>query len=214
MRTVGEILKKARTEKKLTLEDVERILRIRKKFLLALEENDWDSLPSLPYIKGFLKNYSTYLGLMPQEMMAIFRRQFGEKEKAGLLPKGLAHPLDEPSFHITPQFMVTGIIISFLVVFFGYLLLQYKIYTSPPSLSVDKPPEGAIVHSDRVDVSGKTDSDAVVAVNNQKIAINSNGEFTTTLTLNPGINTITVESISKYGKKRAVERTIQIQVNQ
>jgi len=41
MRTVGEILKKARQEKNLTLDEIEKSLRIRKKFLMALEENAW-----------------------------------------------------------------------------------------------------------------------------------------------------------------------------
>ena len=52
MLTVGEILIKARSEKKLSLEEIEKKIRIRKKFLIALEDNDWDRLPSLPYIKG------------------------------------------------------------------------------------------------------------------------------------------------------------------
>ena len=52
MRTIGEILKKARIEKKYTLEEIEDQIRIRRKFLQALEDNNWLKLPSLTYIKG------------------------------------------------------------------------------------------------------------------------------------------------------------------
>lgn len=211
MRTIGEILKKIRSEKRLTLEEIEKQLRIRKKFLIALEENDWSKLPSLPYIKGFLKNYSSFLGLKSDEMLAIFRRQFHQQEKAGLLPKGLTNPLDEPMIRFTPQ--LTGIIltISFLVIFFGYLFLQYLSFVNPPELSVESPKEGEIISSEKVTVKGKSDRDAVISVNNQKIALGENGEFTTILTLSPGINTISIESTSKQGKKRTVTRTIQVQ---
>lgn len=213
MRTVGEILKKARFEKKLTLEEIENNLRIRKKFLIALEENSWDKLPSLTYIKGFLRNYSSFLGLKPEEMVAIFRRQYQEQEKARVLPEGLAHPLNEPILRFTPQLAIIGIILSFIIFFFGYLFIQYKIYTSPPDLIITQPREGEIVSSEKVQVAGKTDIDAVVSVNNQKIAISGNGEFTTTLTLSPGINTFVAESVSKYGKKKTISRTIQVQTN-
>lgn len=211
MLTVGEILKKARIENRLTLEDIEKQIRIRKKFLSALEENAWHELPSLPYIKGFLRNYSNFLNLRPEEIIAIFRRQFSEQEKAGLLPEGLTHPLDEPVIHFTPQIAVIGIIVSFIIFFFGYLFFQYKIYTSPPNLTVNSPAEGQVISSANIQVSGKTDSDAVISVNNIKIAINQSGEFTTTLILPPGINPIVIESTSKYGKKKTITRTIQVE---
>lgn len=211
MRTIGEILKKARLEKKLDFEQIEKDLRIRKKYLLALEENSWNRLPSLPYIKGFLRNYSSYLGLKPEEMTAIFRRQFGIQQKGGIIPQGLAHPLNESGYHITPQILAIGIIISFLSIFFGYLLLQYKTYTSPPNLVVNKPLEGETVTSDKIQISGKTDSDAVVSINGQKIALSKTGDFEISLSLLPGINTVTIESTSKFGKKKTISRTIQIQ---
>lgn len=203
-------MKKARMEKHVDLEEIEKNLRIRKKFLQALEENAWHKLPSLPYIKGFLKNYSQYLGLKPEEMVAVFRRQFSEQQKGSLLPKGLAEPLNKPFIRFTPQVMFAAVIFCFLLFFFGYLFFQYKTYTSPPNLAINKPLEGEILKSDKILVNGKTDSDAVVSVNNEKIALSENGEFSTTLTLLPGINTITVESVSKYGKKKTLTRTIQI----
>lgn len=213
MRTVGEILKKRRLEKNLEFETIEKHLRIRKKFLVALEENSWDKLPSLPYIKGFLRNYSAFLGLKPEEIIAIFRRQFGEQQKSGLMPNGLAHPLDEPTFRLTPHIAVISLISLFLLIFFGYLIFQYKIYTSPPNLIINKPKEGEIVTLNQIEITGKADNDAVISINGQKIAITRNGDFATTISLLPGINTITIESTSKYGKKRMITRTIQLQTN-
>lgn len=213
MRTVGEILKKARLEKKFTFEDIEKATKIRKKFLMALEENAWDKLPSLPYIKGFIRNYSVFLGLKPDEMVAIFRRHFTEFEKTGLLPSGLTHPLDEPVLRFTPQIGLIGITIAFVLLFFGYLFFQFKSYTNPPDLMVTKPKEGEIVNSSKVEIAGKTATDAVIAVNSQKIALSANGEFNTTLLLSPGVNSIIIESTSKYGKKKTITRTIQVQEN-
>lgn len=213
MKTVGEILKKARTEKGLELETIESQLRIRKKFLSALEENSWENLPSLPYIKGFLRNYSLFLGLKPEEMVAIFRRQFGERQKGKLIPEGLAHPLNEPLLKFTPQTAVFGIIAIFLLFFLGYLILQFRSYTSPPNLVITQPAEGMVLNANKIQIEGKTDSDAVVSVNNQKIALDKDGQFKTSISLLPGVNTITIESTSKYGKKRTLTRTVEVTEN-
>jgi len=214
MLTVGEILIKARSEKKLSLEEIEKKIRIRKKFLIALEDNDWDRLPSLPYIKGFLKNYSSFLGLKPEEMIAIFRRQFTLKEKSDLLPSGVTKPLNEPFIRFTPQTIVFTVFVSFAIIFFSYLFMQYRTITNAPNLQIEKPLEGEIIYSENVTVSGKTDPDAVVSVNNQKIVLSETGEFSTNITLPPGINTIIIESTSKNSKKKSVTRNIQIQNNQ
>ncbi len=211
MRTVGEILKKARLEKKLTLDEVEKKIKIRKKFLIALEENQWEKLPSLPYIKGFLRNYSSFLNLKPDEIVAIFRRHFSLPQKAGLLPKGVIDPLNQSFFQITPQTTVFLFTILFFLIFFGYLFLQYKTFISPPNLVVYSPKEGEIINNEKVLVSGKTDIDAIISVNNQKIALSENGKFSINLNLNPGVNTIIIESIGKNGKKKAINRTVQRQ---
>lgn len=211
MRTVGEILKKARIDKKLAFEDIEKQLRIRKKFLVALEENDWDRLPSLPYIKGFLKNYSSFLGLNANEMLAIFRRQFSPTQKGSLLPEGITKPLNEPLLRFTPQTIILAILFSFIALLFTYLFIQYQAFTGPPNLTISKPQEGEIVASEEVQITGKTDPDAVVSINNQKIAVSVNGEFSLKLILGPDTNTIVIEATSKYGKKKTVKRTIQVQ---
>lgn len=211
MRTIGEILKRARAEKKLTFEEIEIHLRIRKKFLVALEENSWDKLPSLPYIKGFLKNYSSFLGLKPDEMLAIFRRQFRQQERQGLLPEGVTEPLNQSFFRYTPKTISKLVIVFFILFFFGYLFYQYRNITSPPPLDITSPKEGQIFSSERISVTGITNTDAVVLVNNQKIAVNDNGRFSTTLTLSPGTNIVVIESVSKYNRKSSVKRTIRIQ---
>lgn len=211
MRTVGEIFKKKRLEKKIDFDKIEKQIKIRKKFLIALEDNNWEQLPSLAYIKGFIRSYSIFLGLNPSEMIAVFRRQFLEKEKKGLLPYGLSTPLNDSGFRLSIPSAAVLALLLFLVVFFGYIFIQYRQLTSPPFLQVISPREGEIFTKDNIQISGKTDSDATVSINNEKIALNQNGKFATNFTLPPGINTIIIEATSKHGKIRQITRTIQVQ---
>ena len=60
---IGATLRKAREELGVHLDDVEDETKIRKRYLIALEREDYESLPSAMYARGFLKTYANYLGL-------------------------------------------------------------------------------------------------------------------------------------------------------
>ena len=89
MRKVSEILKKAREEKKLTVEDIHNITKIRTKYLEAIEKADWDALPGLAYIRGFIKAYADAVGLDGAKILILFRREFDANEKIEVLPKSI-----------------------------------------------------------------------------------------------------------------------------
>ena len=63
LQKLGEQLQQARQARGVSLEDAERIIRIRRKYLAALERGDHLALPTPLQVRGFLQSYSTYLGL-------------------------------------------------------------------------------------------------------------------------------------------------------
>lgn len=67
---IGESLRAARQERGLELEEVEARLKIRRRYLEALESEDWDRLPAPSYARGFLRTYAGYLGLDGKRMAA------------------------------------------------------------------------------------------------------------------------------------------------
>ena len=60
---IGESLREARNRRGFSAADVHKAIRIRERYLTALEEERWDMLPGEAYTKGFLRTYSEYLGL-------------------------------------------------------------------------------------------------------------------------------------------------------
>ncbi len=71
---LGETLREAREAKGVTLSQAEAVTRVRGKYLRALEEADWGSLPEPLYVKGFLRSYARYLGLDPLNIIAQYDR--------------------------------------------------------------------------------------------------------------------------------------------
>jgi cytoskeletal protein RodZ len=71
--SLGEKLRQARAEKGCSLEQVSRDTNIAPRYLEALEGEDFSCFPGEPYILGFLRNYSEYLGLDVQEQLSRYR---------------------------------------------------------------------------------------------------------------------------------------------
>jgi cytoskeleton protein RodZ len=70
---LGEELRDARLALGLSIEDVAAELRIRRVYLIALEEGRLKDLPSPAYAVGFVRNYAGALGLDPSEMVRRLR---------------------------------------------------------------------------------------------------------------------------------------------
>ena len=69
VQSIGPLLRERREAMGVTLAEAEVATRIRQKYLAALEADEWDLLPGEVVGRGFLRNYSTYLGLEPTEMI-------------------------------------------------------------------------------------------------------------------------------------------------
>lgn len=75
MGELGSLLVRAREARGLTLEDAERDTRISRRYLAALESEQFEDIPAPVYARGFLRSYSQYLGLDPAEALAMFPRE-------------------------------------------------------------------------------------------------------------------------------------------
>jgi hypothetical protein len=65
-------LSRARRARAITLEDVERDTHVSRRYLEALENEDFSIFPAPVYARGFLRTYSRYLGLNAEELIRIF----------------------------------------------------------------------------------------------------------------------------------------------
>jgi len=208
MKTVGAMLREARTSQGITLEDVEKATKIRKKFLEAIEEDAYGRIPTHMHAKGFVKNYSDFLRLDTNTFLAFFRRQIRDIPKSSLLPKKADETLRESWFRLTPARFIAVLVGFLTLIFLTYFALQYRRLYLPPSLTLDRPKQDAISGERKIDVLGRTNADATVAVNGTSAVVRSDGSFFEQVTLEPGVNTITVTAMSRYGKSTTIVRKV------
>lgn len=208
MRTVGQVLKEERERKFYTLDEVEKATKIRKELLEALEAGQYQKLPPLTFIQGFIKNYGRFLNLNPEKLLAVFRREFAEGKHPPRILETFSHPVDEKRFKVTPARALGGVILGLIIVFFIYLWFEYRFLVGEPFLEVDQPVNQFNATSAEVQISGRTDPEAKLSINNQEIGVDPSGKFSQEIKLSDDINTITIIATSKIGKVTRIERTV------
>jgi len=207
MRTVGSILKKEREKKGLSHKEIFQIIKIHPRFLEALEESDWSVFSSNVHAKGFLKNYTEYLELNLDEILAFFRREYDEK-KNGKKIKNIIKPLSAPRLMLTPGLVLATATLAFVTLFFGYVIYQYRSFAGAPILIIDQPRTDLTVSDLLLNVVGRTDPDADIFLNGQQINLGGKGTFSTNITLAEGVNTLNFIAENKLGKTNKVTRTV------
>src|SRR5690606_23905570 len=77
MKKTGELLKKAREERGLSLNEIGLSLKINNKILKAIEEGDESNLPAKTFLRGFVKSYATFLRLDVDSVLQTFHEEMG-----------------------------------------------------------------------------------------------------------------------------------------
>ncbi|MDT8376437.1 MAG: helix-turn-helix domain-containing protein [Mariprofundaceae bacterium] len=68
----GEALKGIREAKNITLEHIAQHTKISKRYLQAIEDEDAENFPETAYLKGYLRQYASEIGLDPDEIVRCY----------------------------------------------------------------------------------------------------------------------------------------------
>lgn len=103
MTDIGNTLREARIRRKIEISAVEDAIKIRSKYLRALEAEEFDALPEPAYVKTFLRTYAIYLGLDPHPLVDKYRDQFEKIEEYEPAPlQTIPEPRERMSLRMQP----------------------------------------------------------------------------------------------------------------
>ncbi len=124
---LGAALRAIREYRQMDLADLALITRIRRQYLLAVEEMRVDQLPSRPFAVGYVRAYADALGLDPEQAVMRFRRDAPENEQPLHAPVGVARERD-------PRLVLVGVCCAIVI---GGILLwnvaqRSMIMAAPP----------------------------------------------------------------------------------
>lgn len=81
MNQIGNVLKEARDNKGLSLDEIQRETKIQRRYLEYIELGELDKLPGNFYAKAFVKQYCEAVGLNSSEILTEFKNEFPEDKK-------------------------------------------------------------------------------------------------------------------------------------
>ncbi|OIP25022.1 hypothetical protein AUK11_01595 [bacterium CG2_30_37_16] len=206
---LGELLKSEREKLGLSIKEVELNIRIRSKYIESFETMDYGRLPDDVYTKGFLKNYTEYLGIDYNDALALFEKSRSIETrilKSQSKAKSL-QPIKKPRIIVTPKLITVSLILLALSAVVGFLLWQFSIFTAAPSIAIDSPQNNSTVDTSTIVLSGKTNEEATVYVNDIEIK-SSEGIFKEIISLQNGANIIKIASVNKLNKRSEKAITI------
>ncbi|MCS6937691.1 MAG: DUF4115 domain-containing protein [Roseiflexaceae bacterium] len=86
MSQLGERLRAARESQGISLSQAAAETRILQRYLVALEDGDYQNLPGDVYTRGFIRNYAAFLGLPADELIDLYRHERGRTDPIRVVP--------------------------------------------------------------------------------------------------------------------------------
>jgi cytoskeleton protein RodZ len=122
---IGNSLREARERQGLGYPEIELATKIRSKYIRALEEEDFTSIPGDTYIRGFLRTYADYLGLDGDVYVDEYASRFITSWRDELPPRPERHRIrrrERPIERRAVLLVLAGIVVVTVLVFAAFRL--------------------------------------------------------------------------------------------
>lgn len=126
LRGEGEIFRRERLRRRLSVEQTAAVTRLRPRIIRAIEDGDLEDLPSLVFTTGLVQTYARFLGIDPAPFLEVCRAIGQTPASAVIRPE--SHTIHYRADRM-PSFLIPTILSIMLILLVGYLYQQYTAFT-------------------------------------------------------------------------------------
>jgi cytoskeletal protein RodZ len=153
---LGKRLKEAREAKDFSLDDLQRVTKIQKRYLIGIEEGSYDMMPGKFYVRAFIKQYCEAVGLQPEVIFEEYKDEipaaYNDEIPVSLsrvqtrkgVPAGSSKALD-----ILPKVLIAVFVIAVLIAV--WVFVQNKVADNADSASTSTKEPVAVDQKDLPD---------------------------------------------------------------
>ena len=124
MTELGTRLKEARIAKGYSIEDLQEITKIQKRYLANIEEGNYSTMPGAFYVRAFIKQYAETVGLNSDELLETYKAEIpspANEEVAKSIPttpsrRTLGGRSSNKFMEIVPMIIVALFIVAIIVI--------------------------------------------------------------------------------------------------
>ncbi len=199
-----EIILNAIEEKGIAIGKLAELSRVPERYLELLLREEYDRLPSAPYLHGYLLRLARVLNLDSELLWEIFKKEYRLKTS------GLEDRLPVNRFAIdtlsNTKILVTG---GLIILALLYLAFRWNTLFGKPSLVILDPAASVISAASNVyTIRGSTGRNVKITINNDLIETDNRGSFSKDVFLESGDNTFTITAKKLLGRATTVTRQI------
>lgn len=144
MTELGARLKEARTAKGYSIEDLQEITKIQKRYLAGIEEGNYASMPGAFYVRAFIKQYAEAVGLNGDELLETYKSEIpspSNEDVTKSIPttpsrRALGGRSSSKIMEIFPMIMVVVFVIAIIIM--SWFLFQNRADEPEDSVTSDE----------------------------------------------------------------------------
>jgi lambda repressor-like predicted transcriptional regulator len=201
-KNIGTTLTDALRTKGLTVEKLAQLTGISDRFIESLLEERYEKLPPAPYLRGYILKISEVLNIDGKEIWKEYKK-FQELMKRS----GSKDTLPQNRFEnakVNKKIVLATIIVLLL----AYFLIEIPAIVGKPQIYLDNFEDNLVVSEAVFTIVGKIKPTDILTINNERVYVGENGEFSKKVNLNPGLNAFVFEVKRPLGKKNVVVKQI------
>ncbi len=140
LHSTGALLRQAREQKNMSLEDIAKKTRIPRRHLASIENGDFEALPGRTYAIGFAKSFARTVGLSDASIGSQLRGEMEEQGLASYQPEMSEYDPANPS-SIPPSYLAWAAAGIGALVLVGYLVWRTLVLNpdEPTQIAADEP---------------------------------------------------------------------------
>lgn len=137
MSELGQQLREARLQKGMSLDDVQEMTKIRKRYLEAIEAGDYKILPGSFYVRAFIKTYAEAVGIDPEELLEGHKQDVPKSEPEATMEPVIQKRASRPAAERNMKWLPTLLMWTFpiLIVAVIYLVAVKSNQEDPPPVT-------------------------------------------------------------------------------
>jgi len=208
METIGAKLHAMRRRLAISLDQAADRTHIQRKYLEALEADDYATLPEPLYTRNFIRAYAKLLGA---DVDYFLRRYDEECGTCDVIVDPMRMPRQKVAWAkllVAQRIFKIAIIAIIGLAIVGYLGWQVGAVMAPPEISLFEPDDGLATSEARVNVSGQAEEQVELWINGAQVILDKEGYFSTVVDLERGLNIIKIEATKRYSKTAELYRTV------
>jgi cytoskeletal protein RodZ len=200
----AEFLSQRLKERRMTLEQLAETTGISLKHIESFVHGRFEQLPPTPYLHGYFQRIGEVLGFDAEEWW------LRAKQENTIVRSGKNDTLPINRFSGARQhrsLFVFGAIILLVGMYFG---VRASKILGEPTLTVTSPPADQTwrVSEGHVLVAGNMQNSDELQINGEQLPTETNGDFSKDLTLQPGLNTVTITAKKILGREKTITRQV------